>query len=232
MDTVQPILAGIHWIPQGIDRLFSGVVGIFSREEENRILRIRLEALRAHGEAHRELAEENARLRRLLQFRVEGSWKAIPAEVVGRELGPWSRGFLVDRGTRDGVRPGMAVITPSGLVGRVTEAGSTSSRVMALTDPHFRVAAILSQSRVSGLCMGVGRGHAVLTYLPGDLSMKPGEGIVTTGGRSFAPKGLPVGTIRRAWADSSGMFQTADFEPAVDLARIEEVLVLTWRPTD
>lgn len=232
MDAVQPILVGVHWIPQGIDRFFSGLVGIFSLEEENRILRQRLEALRAREQGHRELAEENARLRRLLKFRAESSWKTIPAEVIGREWGPWSRGFLVDRGARDGIRLGMAVITPSGLVGRVTEVGRSSSRVMALTDPHFRVAAILSQSRVSGLCVGVGRGNCVLTYLPMDLSVQAGEGVVTTGGRSFAPKGLPIGTIRRAWIDSSEMFQTADFELAADLARVEEVLILAWHPSD
>ena len=227
-DALHPVYQGVHWLQQGFGRMSSAFLGIFSLEEENRVLRFRLEALRAHEEVHRQLAQENARLRELLEFRAKAPWRTMSAEVIGREIGPWSRSLLVDRGKADGVRPGMAVITPVGLVGRVSEAGQSSSRVTLLTDPHFRVSAVIGPIRLFGLCMGNGRGESHLTYLPLDAAVKAGQTVTTAGGESFSPEGIPIGTVHRIWTDESGMFQAAGLKPAVDPSHLEEVLIVWW----
>ena len=210
--------------------MFSALLGLFSFEEENRVLRYRLEALRAHEDVHRQLAQENTRFRELLEFRAQTPWRTMPAEVIGREIGPWSRSLLVDRGESDGVRAGMAVITPVGLVGRISEAGRSSSRVTLLTDPHFRIAAAVGEIQLFGLCVGTGRGECHLTYLPLDAAVDVGRTVTTAGGKSFAPEGIPIGTVRRVWKDSSEMFQTAGLRPAVDSGQVEEVLIVRWAP--
>lgn len=227
-DLVRPVYQGVHWVQQGAGRMLSALVGIFSLEEENRILRYRLEALRAHEEVHRQLAQENARLRELLGFRAKAAWSTIPAEVIGREIGPWSRSLLVDRGTKDGVKSGMAVMTAVGLVGRVSDAGRSASRVALLTDPHFRVAAKIPEDQLFGLCLGTGRGECTLTYLPLDAVVEPGRAVTTAGGRSFAPGGIPLGMVRHVRKDPSEMFQTAGLKPAADPGRAEEVLIVLW----
>lgn len=227
---LRPGLQGVESVRQGFGGLLSGVLEIFSIREENRLLRGQLQALRAHEETHRELLQENARLRELVQFRQRAPWRLRTAEVIGRELGPWSRSVLLDRGAQDGVREGMAVVAPKGLVGRIAEVGPASSRAVLVTDAHFRVTATLSQRRIPGLVMGSGSGQCLLTYLPLDVELEGGETVVTAGGRSFCPQGIPIGTVEKVWKDPSDMFQTARLAPAASLAMSEEVLIVLSPP--
>lgn len=226
---IKPGLYGAESVRQGFGGFFTGFLELFSIREENRLLRAQLHALRAHEETHRELLQENARFRDLLQFRARAPWRLRSAEVIGRELGPWSRGILLDRGAQDGIRAGMAVIAPKGLVGRISEVGPDSSRAVLLTDAHFRITATLSRRRAPGLVMG-GGGQCLLTYLPLDLELDGGEAVVTAGGESFCPEGIPLGVVDRVWKDPSEMFQTARIEPAVPVGMVEEVLVVLSPP--
>ncbi len=231
-DCLSPAFQGIQAVRQGFEHLSSVVLELVSLQEENRILRLQLEALQTHEELHRDLFEENKRFRQMLGFQATAQWPVMPAEVIGRELGPWSRSLLLNKGVRDGVRQGMAVITPVGLVGRISEVSPSSSRVALLTDPHFRVMAKLSGSRISGLVTGGPPGECWVTYLPLDETFREGQLVFTGGGVSFAPPELPIGVIRKVWKDSSDMYQTARVEPTVRLGAVEEVLVVAWRPSE
>ena len=225
----RPLFDTVHILGEGLGGIGSGFLEIFSLEEENKILRARLEALNAHEETHRELARENTRLRELLEFRAKSDWKMIPAEVIGRELGPWSRGLLLDKGTKQGIRQGMAVLTSVGLVGRISEAGPNSSRVALLTDPHFRVMGRLPDTSEAGLVSGGPTGECLINYLPLDQEFQEGQAVFTSGGKSFAPPGIPIGVIHKIWKDSSEMYQTARVQPAVRLGAVDEVMVVAWR---
>ena len=225
---VRPVFETIDTAREGFGFLGSGVLNLFSLEEENQILRSRLEALRAHEETHRELFRENARLRKLLEFHSKANWSVTPAEVIGRELGPWSRGLLLDKGNKQGIRQGMAVITATGLVGRISEAGPGSSRVALVTDPHFRVMGRLPETSVSGLVSGGPTGQCLINYLPLDETFTERQSVFTAGGKSFAPGGIPVGIIRKVWKDASEMYLTARIEPGVHLGAVDEVLVVSW----
>ncbi len=228
LDWVRPAFETLHAVQEGFGHLGTGVLEIFSLQEENRILRARLEALRAQEETHRELFRENVRLRKLLGFRSKANGTGMPADVVGREVGPWSRGLLLDKGVKEGVREGMAVITPIGLIGRISEAAPSSSQVVLLTDPHFRVMGRLSESSISGLVTGGPTGECWVTYLPLTEIIKEGQVVATAGGLSFAPGGIPIGVIRKVWKDSSEMYQAARVEPVVHLGAVDEVLVVSW----
>ena len=225
---VRPVLETLHVVREGFSGIGTGVLDIFSLEEENRILRSRLEALLAHEETHQELSRENARLRKLLEFRAKAGWRVTPAEVIGRELGPWSRGLLLDKGSKQGIRQGMAVITPVGLIGRIVDAAPNTSRVALLTDPHFRVMGRLPENSVTGLVTGGPTGECLINYLPLDQEFKEGQEVFTAGGKSFAPAGIPIGVIQKVWQDSSEMYQTARLRPMVHLGAVDEVLVVSW----
>ena len=225
-DCLEPAFQGILTVRQGFDHLCSVVLEMFSLQEENRILRARLEAFRVHEELHRDLLEENQRLRQMLNFQAKATWPVTPAEVIGRELGPWSRSLLLNKGVRDGIRQGMAVITSVGLVGRISEAGPSSSRVVLLTDPHFRVMAKFPEGRISGLVTGGQSGECLVTYLPLGEAIREGQMVFSAGGMSFSPPEIPIGIVRKVWKDSSDMYQTARIEPSVRLGAVEEVLVV------
>lgn len=228
MGALKPAYQGLQIARSGIRSFLLGFLRGPFLEEENRALGRELEALRAHEETHRQLSEENTRLRGLSEFRAKVPWRMIPAEVIGRDLSLWSRTLLLDKGARDGVRMGQAIITPVGLVGRINEVGRSSSRGILITDPHFRVAAFTSVNRVSGLVLGTASGECLLTYLPLEVPVPSQESVLTSGGKSFCPDGIPVGAIRAVNEDSSHLYRTARIRPAVDLGSVEEVLVVDW----
>ena len=224
----RPLFEFVDAAREGFGAIGSGVLDVFSLEEENRILRSRLEVFTAHEEGYRDLARENARLRKLLEFRSKAGWSVTPAEVIGREIGPWSRGLLLDKGSQQGIKEGMAVITSIGLIGRISEAGPNTSRVALLTDPHFRVMGRLPQTSDAGLVSGGPTGDCVINYLPLDETFPEGAIVTTAGGRSFAPPGITIGVIRKVWKDSSEMYQTAGLQPVVRLGAVDEVMVVSW----
>lgn len=223
---MEPGLRIVHAAQKGVHQLFTGLFRGVRLAEENRRFKQDLAALLAHEETHRQLFEQNARFRELLEFKAQAPWTLIPAEIIGRELGPWSRTLLLDKGARAGIRSGMAVMTPVGLVGRVSEVGSTTSRVRLINDFHFRVPGTVSKTQVAGLVKGGSPGECVLTYLPPGSEVPPGTLVVTTGGKSFSPKGIPVGTVKKIEPDPSQLYWTATLQPAVNVNALEEVLVV------
>ncbi len=225
---LEPAFHGIQNLKVGLRTLVFGVLQGPFLLEENQVLRHTLESTLAHEETHRQLFQENERLRVLLDFKEKVPWRVIPASVLAKEQTLWSRTFLIDRGTADNIRAGMAVITPTGLVGRVQEVGPSASRVIGLADPHFRCSAVTSLHRCSGLFAGTSSGELLLTYLSKEATLSPGEAVLTSGGRSFSPPGVPIGTILTVSEDPSGLFRSARVRPAVDFGSVEEVLVVAW----
>lgn len=167
-----------------------------------------------------------------MAFKSQTSWQAVPAQVIGRDFSLWSRGLLLSKGSRQGVRSGLAVITSLGLAGRITDVGPTTSRMMLLTDPHFRSAAVLTSSRTAGLVMGTASGDCLVTYLPLEKTFQPGELVATSGGTSFAPAGISIGKVVSSWEDASKLYRAARLVPSVQGAALEEVLVVAWNPSD
>jgi rod shape-determining protein MreC len=226
LDWMRPAFQGVQAMHSGFRSLFLGILKGPILLEENRTLQGRLATALAHEQTHRELFEENRRLRALLDFKKQADWPLTAVEVIGHERGPWSRTLLLDKGTRDGIRVGMAVMTPVGLVGQISEVGPALSRAILVTDPHFRVAATASGRRVQGLVMGTSSGECLLTYLPLDADLPPGEMVLTTGGQSFAPRGIPIGSVDKIRPDALGLFRSARIRPHVALDALEEVLVV------
>lgn len=224
----EPFLTAAQSMRAGLWNLLSGTARGPFLLEENQVLRRKLAILQAHEETHRELSQENARLKHLAGFQAQSPWRTVPAEVIAHELGVLSRTLLINKGARDGIRVGMAVVTPVGLVGRVVEVGPSLSRLVALTDPHFRVSGISSKARVAGLVSGTTSGSCLLTYLPTNTQVQPGEVVFSKGGRSFCPEGVAIGRVESVAQDSSNLFRAAKLKLIVDLSAAEEVLVVTW----
>ena len=228
----EPFLLATQRLRVGLWNVLIGTVQGPFLLEENQALRRNLAILQAHEETHRELSEENTRLRHLVDFQAKSPWRTVPAEVVGHELGLLSRTLLINKGARDGIRAGMAVVTPVGLAGRVIEVGPSLSRLVLLTDPHFRVAGVSSKAHVTGLVSGTTSGSCLLTYLPTNTQVQPGETVFSKGGRSFCPEGIPIGWVESLREDSSNLFCAAKLKLVVDVSAVEEVLVITWPLSD
>lgn len=208
--------------------LVDGYVGLVGAEEENRELRSRVSSLEARVARLRELELENVRLGALAGLRARVDPTPVGARVIARGASERFRNVRIDRGSGDGLVQGMAVVTPRGIVGQVVRVGASHADVVLLTDPLSAVSVVLQESRVRGIVEGLGRGGAALRYVArSEAPQVPlGAVVVTSGDDGTFPPGLPVGTVDVVDAGPTGLFLDARVRPAVDLDRLEEVLVL------
>jgi rod shape-determining protein MreC len=156
----------------------------------------------------------------------------VSARVIGGSADSASQIIYLDRGERDGIRRNMGVITPDGVVGKVSESYKDTAQVLLLTDEHSGVGAMLVDSRVQKPVGGTGEPLLVMKYISNeDNSVNPGDRIVTSGMDRIFPRDLPVGTIADIKAGST--FKQIRVRPAANLERLEEVFVLlTMKPLE
>lgn len=173
-----------------------------------------------------EAAKENARLRKLLDFKGTLSGRTVAARVIGWEPSSWRRTILIDKGKKEGIQKDMAVLVPEGLVGRVLEAGNSTARVLLLTDPDSRVVSLAEQSRAQGVTAGDGSSHLKMDYLELESGAVVEETVSTSGMSGIFPKGIRIGKITGLTRDPSGLHLEAHVEPFVRFSKLEEVLCL------
>ncbi len=190
------------------------------------------------------LERENARLRDQLAWAKQSGWKLRPARVIARDPANWWRTVFVDAGSHHGVAPDMPVLTPDGLVGRISNVGFLRSQVVLLGDPACRVAAMVKESGESGFVSPMPAHLAdnrfvVLNYLtraaapkPGQaivssgVELKPGQTVLSSGQGGVFPKGLLIGQVVDTRTVGHGLYTEARVQLAVNLNAIEEVWVL------
>jgi rod shape-determining protein MreC len=195
---------------------------------ENRRLRDEVRRLQVESLWVTEAAEENGRLRRLLELRNRLPVATLPGEVIAREWGGWVRSLTVNRGRGDDVQRLTAVISPDGLVGRIVEVRSGASIVQVLTDPSSTVGAHVVRTRTPGIVEGEPRGTIRFKYMARDgASLAVDDVIVTSGLGGVFPRGVPIGRVRAIDDRGSALFHYALLAPIVDFARVDEVLLVT-----
>jgi rod shape-determining protein MreC len=216
-------------------RIHRGAIGIWttyvdwkSVRTENVVLRAETERLKVQALQVEETREENARLRRLLTLRERLPLATLAGEVVGREAGGWVRALTINRGRSAGIVRQVPVIVPEGLVGRVVQVRVGTSVIQLLSDPASTVGAVVQRTRTPGLVEGDTGGKVRLKFMARDGShVAPGDLVVTSGLGSLFPKGVPIGRVARIEDRGSALFHFAELVPAVDFARVEEVLLIT-----
>jgi len=173
-----------------------------------------------------ELEAENKRLKKLLEFKSQFPKKTVPARIIGMDLAPLAKSIVIDRGKRDGIVAGMAVIAQEGVVGKVVETNSSISRVMLLEDPDFRLGAIVQRTREQGLFVGTSCGVAKIIYLTPDSDVKVGDKIVSFPNNKMFPKGLLLGYLKDIKTENTSLYSSATVNLSVDYSRLEEVLCI------
>lgn len=169
---------------------------------------------------------ENSRLKELLSFKQNSPYKVIAARIIGRSADNWSSVIIIEKGSYNGIKRNMAVITYLGLAGRVIETTASTSQIMLINDPNFAVSSIVQRSRQEGLVAGTLGGYLIMKYLPKDSDIKISDVIITSGLTQGYPKGLVIGRVVDLGEDFSGLLRYAIIKPAVNLANIEEVLII------
>jgi rod shape-determining protein MreC len=155
------------------------------------------------------------------------------AIVIGRDPSPFLHYVIIDRGSNDGLRRGMPVVTYQGLVGRVDAVISDAARVQLITDPASHVNVRLQNAEADAALVGSVTGDLQLELIPQDVLVEPGDLVITSGLGGSYPPDLIVGQVINVRSRDFDLFQTASVQPAVDFERLQVVLVITdFRPVD
>lgn len=173
-----------------------------------------------------EASLEKERLERLLNLKQKSPYRVFAARVIGRSADSWSSSVIVDKGSINGIRRGMAVINYLGLAGRVVETESSTSKVLLLNDPNFSISALDQRSRQEGLVSGTLGSSLVMRYLPEGSDIKVNDQVISSGLNGIYPKGLIIGTIISTADEFSGLSSFAIIKPAVNLNNLEELLII------
>ena len=226
LDALAPFQVVFSWIGRGTGRLWSDYVVVVGARREADELRGRVAVLEGQLARLSEIERENQRLGALLGFREQLPAAAYGARVIARDPGPSSTTLTIDRGERDGVRRGMAVVAPEGVVGRVVEVSHTVSRVALLTDHNSGIDAIVDRSRARGVVQGGSDGTCYMNYLNRDADVKVGDRVLTSGLDGVFPKGMVVGEVVDVGRRHRGLPQSATLTPSAALDRLEEVMLV------
>jgi rod shape-determining protein MreC len=195
---------------------------------ENEDLKKQLEQLRLERAAISEDAVEAQRLRGLLDFKQHYLSKTVAAQVIGTSGSDQSRLLTLDKGYHDGLKPGMAVITPDGVVGKLRDVFADTSQLLLLSDPTSGAGVLLQSTRIRAILRGSPTGSLIIGNLTPDERIKPGEKVLTSGGDMVYPRGIPVGTIESIKLDPENQpYTLITLKPAANLNRLDDVLVVT-----
>jgi len=227
MNAITPFEKVVFHASGGVRNTFASYFYLRGVRKENESLRRQIQDMRLEQVRLQQDAAQAHRLQSLLAFKEQFISETVAAQVIGTSGTDISRVIYIDKGTSDGLKDNMAVITPDGVVGKIAKAAHASSQVLLISDPSWGAGAILTESRLQGIVKGTQAGTVQLQYIMADNMLKAGEPIVTSGGDRIFPKGLPIGTVREVAGSNKEGFLNVRINPAADLNRLEEVLVIT-----
>lgn len=216
------------------DTLFNSANAVAERDALQR----ETERLRAENLTLKALQAENARLRRELTL-ARREPRLVCAEVLSvHPGGGWRNLIRVGKGARDGIAPDCAVVSPDGLVGRVSAVTPDTADILLLSDANSRVSCVVEGPGTRGILEGVGAAQAkddltlrhlaiplTVDYLDKDATVRPGMRVMTGGLGGLYPAGVPIGVVTAVRRDDSGLYQTADVAPFVDFSALRRVFI-------
>ena len=196
--------------------------------EENSVLRENQLLLQARLQKLAALEQENQRLRELLASSAQLDERVLIAEILSASQDPYRQQIVLNKGARDSVYKGQALVDAQGVLGQVMSVSPTTSVALLLTDPNHGIPVEINRTGLQTIALGRGDGQNLsLPYLPGTADVKVGDLLVSSplGGRF--PAGYPVGTITELKHDAGEHFMEALATPAARLKRGRQAL-LVW----
>lgn len=240
-DNLTPFLGVFTTVERHVRAFGWSVAGLWEAPGTHETLLSEVASLKQELWRLQGLETENRQLRQLVGFKQGHAERLLIAEVVARgDATGWWQSLTLNRGSEDGVRVDMPVLTAVGLVGRTSSVSRYTCEVLLLSDPALQVSCRVGAEAA----FGVLRGHGVSTggdarmtmlyaapsgdirYLPTDKTVREGDPVVTSGLGGIYPSGIPVGRVATVRLDSSQLFMTATVTPAADLSGLHYVFIM------
>lgn len=221
---VTPLAKATDWARGGTGSFLDNYVNLRGAAEENKRLKQEVGQLRLQNHFLQTQLQTADRAKALLAFQQITPSRTLPARVIATGTGMNSRVVYIDRGSVAGVKKGMAVIRPEGIVGKVVAAYPTASLVMLMTEQGFAAGVISQKNRVRGTLRGMGAANLHVDYVQNEQKVELGEWFFTTGDDRIFPKGLPAGMAVSVKEGRGG--KEIVLQPSAIKGSVEEVLVV------
>ncbi|MDK8463773.1 rod shape-determining protein MreC [Marinobacter sp. SS13-12] len=224
-------MAPIHWLGNAPSELSGWVASLFTSKEdlqaENEELRARLLILERRALKYAALASENNELRQLMNSSEVLDDRVIVGEVVAVSPDPFSHEIVINKGRRDGVEVGQAILDANGLMGQVQQTSSFTSRVLLVSDSSHAVPVEVVRNGLRAILLGNGDTNTLeLVHVPDTADIREGDLLVSSGLGGRFPKGYPVAEVDRIVKEPGEPFVKIEATPLAELNKSRLLLVV------
>lgn len=223
-------------VTASVSNYFQSISSLRSAQSENGELKQRVQELEVEIKQKEELSAENERLKGLLDLKEKSQYKVLTARIIGRDPSVWFDSSIINRGSLDGIKLNMPIVTDGGIVGRVTMVSPLTAQVDLVTAPRERsgmgaVIGEIGSSNALGVVNGTGKKDILeMRYVAGSVEVKEGDAVYTTGQDGIYPAGLKIGEIIEIRSGSATTAHQIFIRPSAKLNSMQEVGVLLYEP--
>jgi len=221
-------------VSSGFSNYFSSISNLRSAQSDNDLLKQRVQELELDIKGKEDLTAENDRLRALLNLKENSKYKVLTARIIGRDPSIWFDSSIINRGSLDGVKLNMPVVSDGGLIGRVTAVSPLTAQFDLITRDKSGVGGVVGEigsSNILGVVAGTSKRDLVeMKYVSGSAEVQPGQVVYTTGQDGIYPAGLKIGEIVEVRSGSATVPHQIFIRPSAGINSIKEVGVLLYEP--
>jgi len=221
-----PGLEGLAYVGRSAKQLWLGYFYLMGVRRQNAELQRQLEEYKQREVHFQEAEQALTRLETLLDLKRQVALPVIGARVIAYDPTLWSRSAIINQGKAQGVKEGLPVLAPQGIVGRIVGVYPEYSKVMLIVDRKSSADAMVQRTRIRGMLKGKGGNRCSLEFVPKSADVQVGDLVLASGLVGLYPKGLVLGKVTAANKKNPGVFQEIEVSPNVDLSTLEEVLVV------
>ena len=205
---------------------FAWIQSLMFLEKENQVLREKNLELSLQVESMLNLQNENNALMEMLEFKKNKKFIIKSAKVVNKGIQPNLLSIILDRGTIDGIKNNLPVLTPKGVVGKTIEVSKNNSIVQLISDTNFRLSTRILPSGATGILRFVNGETAEIREVQKNVVINIGDKVVTSGFSDIYPAGLPVGTVKGVYQDRGSFQKVVSIYLPNDLNAFQHVFII------
>ncbi len=232
--TAKFVQSPVTSVSSAITNYFHSLSSLGTAQTENEALKQRVQELEVELQNRESLLVENGRLKSILELKEQTNYKILPAQIIGRDPSAWFDTSIINRGSLDGVKLNMPIITKGGLVGRVSAVSPLTAQIHLITREKVSEGGVIGElgtSNALGVVSGTGKKELLqMGYVPGSVEVQIGGSVYTTGQEGIYPAGLKIGEIVEVRSGSATVPHHIFIKPSANFSAMQEVAVLLYEP--
>ncbi len=210
----------------GISDFFGSLLNVGSLQKENAWLEEKVNKLEAEVVNLKDAKEENESLKKDLKFISEKKIDYESASVIAYEPSNLRGMITINKGLKNNIKEGKAVVFEGFLIGRISEVGEEYSKIQLITDPTSAIPVAIQNSNTKGIAKGELGSGLIIEKVPQGEKIEEGDTVVTSGLGGELPRGIILGKVENIERKENSLFSNAKIRPQVDLTHILRVLVI------